>query len=181
MLPNPALFPDAEDAYSSIRWREFGPLQRWLDQSRNIKPTLAASPLLDRATLLVSLGHPTVSKLMLEGGKIRTAPATGAGDGTVPAKASVIAGVPAFKVTFGHSAIPKEQAAIDAVVALATTGRCDLPAVQAADLEKVFAPPEAPVFQEGVVEAMSNRLGSGDLRAADIEWLFEPGMGAPPQ
>ena len=180
MLPAPSLFPDAAEAYSSARWSDgIAPLQRWLDQSRNLKPALTGSPLLERTTLLVSLGHPTVSKLTVEGGFVKSAPATGAGDGTVPAKAAVINGVPAFKVTFDHSAIPKEPAAIDAVVSLAKAGRCDLPGVQPEDLTRVFAPPEAPIIQEAAIEGLTARLGSGDARAADIEWLFRPGMAAP--
>jgi pimeloyl-ACP methyl ester carboxylesterase len=183
MLPNPAQFPDASATYTSTVWPKDidTPAQRWLDHSRNLKSVFAGSPLLDRTTLLVSLGYPTVSSAVTRNGFIHNGPATGAGDGTVPARAAVINGLPAFHVTLDHASIPKDPLAIQAVVELAKTGQCSLRTVQPADLDRTFAPPEAVVFQEGVAAGVRERFQQGQLREADVDWLFRPGIGLPPE
>jgi len=183
MLPNPVFFPDSAAGYTANVWPNdiAAPAQRWLDHSRNLKPTLTGSPLLERATLLVSLGHATVSSAVVNNGVIHNGPATGAGDGTVPARAAVIDGLPAFKVDLDHASIPKDPLAIQAVIDLAKTGACSLAPVQPSDLAKTFAPREAVVFQEGALAGISERWQRRQLRESDIEWLFQPGIGLPPQ
>ena len=181
MLPNPAQFPDASASYTAAVWPKDvdAPAQRWLDHSRNLKSVFTGSPLLDRTTLLVSLGHPTVSTTVMNNGVIHNGPATGAGDGTVPARAAVINGLPAFHVSLDHASIPKDPLAIQAVVELAKTGQCSLQPVQPGDLDRTFAPPEAVVFQEGVAAGIRERFERGQLKEVDMEWLFRPGIGLP--
>jgi pimeloyl-ACP methyl ester carboxylesterase len=183
MLPNPTQFPDASATYTTVVWPKDvdAPAQRWLDHSRNLKSVFAGSPLLDRTTLLVSLGLPTVSTAVMTNGFIHNGPATGAGDGTVPARAAVINGLPVYHVSLDHASIPRDPLAIQAVVDLAKTGQCSLKAVQPADLDRTFAPPESVVFQEGVAVGVRERFESGQLRESDMEWLFRPGIGIPPE
>jgi pimeloyl-ACP methyl ester carboxylesterase len=177
MLPNPRLFPDAKEAYSSTRWPDgIVPLQRWLDQSQNLKPAILSSPLLDRTTLLVSLSHGTVSSAHVEKGFLAASQATGAGDGTVPGRAAVIDGVPAFKVNFDHSHIPKDPLAIQAVIDLITTGSTTLQPVQPTDLNVTFPAREASVIAEGFAEGIQERFKNGELSSDDLDWLFRPGF-----
>jgi pimeloyl-ACP methyl ester carboxylesterase/V8-like Glu-specific endopeptidase len=183
MLPNPAQFPDASASYTTIVWPKDidPPMQRWLDHSRNLKPAIAGSPLLERTTLLVSLGHPTVATAVMTNGVIHNGPAIGAGDGTVPARAAVINGLPAFHVTLDHASIPKDPLAIQAVIDLGKTGQCSLKSVEPGDLDRTFAPPESVVFQEGVALGIRERFDRGQLKETDMEWLFRPGIGLPPE
>lgn len=182
MLPNPVFFPDSAASYTANIWPKdiSAPAQRWLDHSRNLKPALTTSPLLERTTLLVSLGHATVSSAVVNNGVIHNGPATGAGDGTVPARAAVIDGLPAFKVDLDHASIPNDPLAIRAVIDLAKTGACSLAPVQPADLALTFAPREAVVFQEGAMAGICERWQRRQLRESDVEWLFQPGIGLPP-
>lgn len=175
MLPNPAIFEDAAVLYTQSVWPDgLAPAQRWLDQSRNLKPALLNSPLLERTTLLVSLGHGTVCSLVTKNGAVTRGPKTGIGDGTVPGKCAAIPGVPAFKVDNEHGSIPSDPKAIQAVVDLIRTGKCSLPAVQPKDLTGKIAAketlPSAPAPE--AVQALQERAGSGRLRRADIEWLL---------
>ena len=183
MLPNPAQYPDASASYTTVVWPKDidPPMQRWLDHSRNLKPLITGSPLLERTTLLVSLGHPTVATAVVTNGVIHNGPVTGAGDGTVPARAAVVNGMPAFHVMLDHASIPKDPLAIQAVIDLGKTGQCSLKAVKPADLDRTFAPPESVVFQEGVAVGVRERFESGQLKEADMEWLFRPGIGLPPE
>jgi hypothetical protein len=131
--------------------------------------------------LLVSLRHPTVTTAAVKDGFIHNGPATGAGDGTVPARAAVISGLPAFHVSLDHASIPKDPLAIQAVIDLAKTGQCSLQSVLPEDLDRTFAPPEAVVFQEGVAAGIRGRLETGQLKEADVDWLYRPGIGLPPE
>ncbi|MBI2689357.1 MAG: trypsin-like peptidase domain-containing protein [Acidobacteria bacterium] len=186
MLPNPSIFADAAASYTTGVWPADipSPRQFWLDHSRNLKSAIAQSPLLERATLLVSLRIPTVGASSFNNGTIHDAPATAAGDGTVPGRAAVLNGLPAFHVDFDHAAIPKDPLAIQAVMDLARTGACSLQPVRPADLDRVFPPQEAPLFQEGAIEAtvppLRERFAARQIRESDIEWLFKPGLTLPP-
>lgn len=177
MLPNPRLFSDAGETYTSARWPDgIVPLQRWLDQSHNLKSDLLRSPLLDRTTLLVSLAHGTVSSCTVEHGVLAAGMATTAGDGTVPGTAAVVDGVPAFKVNLDHARIPKDPLAIGAVIDLVITGATTLQAVQPADLRLTFPVQEAPVIPEGFAEGVQERFQQGKLSADDMDWLFGAGQ-----
>lgn len=178
MLPNPRLFPDAGETYTSARWPDgIVPLQRWLDQSHNLKPDLLSSPLLDRTTLLVSLSYGTVSSSNIENGFLVAGTTTGAGDGTVPGTAAVVEGLPAFKVNLDHARIPKDPLAINGVTDLIMTGTTTLQAVQSADLQVTFPVQEAPAIPEGFGEGVRERFQHGKLSVADMDWLFRPGQG----
>ncbi|MBC7930580.1 MAG: alpha/beta hydrolase, partial [Rubrivivax sp.] len=184
MLPNPKLFPDAEQVYSQSRWPgDAAPSQRWLDQSRNLKPLLVQSPLLERTTLLVSLGHGTVSSLVEQDGAIWRGPRTGVGDGTVPAKAAAVEGIPAYKVDYEHSNIPRDPKAIQAVSDLARTGACALERVKPEELSGEVAAPEAPApeFSEGLAEAVRTRYDVGVFGQDDWDWLTSPEMSSLPK
>lgn len=180
MLPNPALFPDAEAAYQTNTWPDgIAPMQRWLDQSRNLKTQLWNSPLLERTTLLVTTKVGTVGGLR-RGAALAEAPPTVAGDGTVPARAAAVPGVPAFLVDKDHGSIPKDPKAVQAVMDLARFGACNLAKVSEADLKAKVAPPESVEMPEAALEGMQTRMATGQLRAEDLEWIFAPGLGRPP-
>ncbi len=180
MLPAASLFPDAAAAYTTSTWPDgIVPAQKWLDQSWNLKPALLNSPLLERTTLLVSLGHATVSSLIVSNGMLTNAPPTGPGDGTVPARACAINGIPTYKVDFDHGSIPKDPKAIQAVVDLIKSGTCSLSSPQPADFAATFAVQEAPFIPEDAISAIQERFRHPALRTRDIEWLFRNGMGLP--
>jgi pimeloyl-ACP methyl ester carboxylesterase/V8-like Glu-specific endopeptidase len=176
MLPDPSIFSDAGALYTQGVWPDgMAPAQRWLDQSRALKPALTGSPLLDRTTLLVSLGHGTVSSVVTRNGKVTGGPKNGIGDGTVPGKCAAIPGVPAFKVDKEHGTIPGDPKAIQAVVDLVKTGQCNLPAVQPKDLTGKIVGKESTMRvdpPQEMLEGMQTRFEQGKLRRKDLQWLM---------
>jgi pimeloyl-ACP methyl ester carboxylesterase len=178
LLPDPALFPEAEALYTQAGWPDDGhrPPQRWLDQSRALKPLVARSPILERATALVGLRHGTVASLQQEGGRLVHGPRTSAGDGTVPARAAALAGLPAFELQSDHNLLPREPAAIQAVMDLIRTGRCSLPPVapsQArAELPRSAGTEVLVLESTAAASSRKERLSRGELAAQDLEWLL---------
>lgn len=171
MLPDPDLFA-ADRVYASAAWPKRAPLQRWLNQSRQLKHLLRDSPLFELATCFVSLHHRTVVSLR-NGDSVVAGPATGAGDGTVPARSCVLPEVPAFKVQKQHQQIAKDPLAIQGVAQLLRDGQVDLPRVQESELDVTFAAEEA-VEQELPEQAyreIAARL-ERELTMRDLDWLF---------
>lgn len=185
MLPNPKLFPDAEQMYRQQSWPdEIAPPQRWLDQSRNLKPLLIQSPLMERTTHLVSLKHGTVSSVVeREGGGIWRGERNGVGDGTVPGKAAVIEGVPAFQVDYDHSRIPRDPKAIQAVSDLIKQGACALDRVRPEDISDAIRFEELPImeFPEGMPQSLQLRFDTGLFTQEDLDWLLSPDMSTIPR
>ncbi|XXY50215.1 trypsin-like peptidase domain-containing protein [Sorangium sp. So ce269] len=173
MLPNLALFPDAEPFYTQNGWRTgVRPSQWLLDQSRTLKRRLVESPILDRTTLFVSLSHGTVTSWQL--GAAGEQPRSGVGDGTVPARAALIAGVPAYRAESEHSDLLQDPRVIAGVIELARTGECSAPRVTEEDLAAAVpvALMEAPEDDEARAREVRERARRGELLGEDVRWLL---------
>lgn len=187
MMPDPSIFGDVEAAYEHRNWpgpSAATPLPAMLMRSRAIKSDLATSPLLGRATQLATVDRPTVTRLA-SGNPVTPGPRNGAGDGTVPARAAVFAGLPAFKVRSSHSNIPSDPLAIQAVIDLVLTGKCSLAPVTDADLDPALSIEEAPsesvtaLELEAAASGVSQRLSEGRLTREDVRWLLAPDFEPP--
>jgi pimeloyl-ACP methyl ester carboxylesterase len=174
LLADPATFPSAEPMYAQAKWPDgIVPAQRWLDQSKALKRAVVASPLLDRTTLLVSLGHPTVSSAVLQGGFLEAGPKNGKGDGTVPAASAVVDGVPAFQASYEHSMLPLDPAVIAAVPSLIRTGTCALRPVAAGDLAGTLETLESVNMADTAAAGeVRERMLRGTLEQRDVLWLL---------
>ena len=179
MLPNPTLFPDADDFYQQSGWPVHPkPAQRWLTQSRNLKAQLRSAPLLERTTLMVSLKHGTTTTMPWadDGSTRRVGPATAPGDGTVPASSALVDGVPAFLLDLEHGSLPKDPKAIRGVVAQITEGH---PGIEPVTDSALAAPPTASadaesagaLLDEAALQGRRDRFATGDLTAEDLRWL----------
>lgn len=177
LLPNPQLFDGVDAVYGRREWPDaIAPRQQWLDQSRNMKPAVLDSPLLERASHFVSLGHGTVASLARQDGMLWRGPRTAVGDGTVPGRAAAVDGLPSFRVQHAHDDIPNDPRAIAATVELLLTGACSLPSVTAADLSDTIVLPEAPApdLVDALQEAAGARLVVGRLDRPVVDWLLDP-------
>ncbi|HVE83523.1 MAG TPA: trypsin-like peptidase domain-containing protein [Myxococcales bacterium] len=179
LLPSREFFPEVDLLYAQAGWPDDGcrPAQRWLDQSRALKPRLVDAPILQRTTVLMALRHGTVASMVQEGARLVHGPPTGTGDGTVPARSAYLHGLPAFEVQSPHHEIPNEPGAIRAVLDLIATGRCSLPPVSLEATRTLLPATEAPAAlapeaPPARVVGTRQRLREGDLRADDLEWLL---------
>ncbi len=182
MLPNPSLFSGCARLYQAGAWPESSrPSQVWLDRSRNLKQEFLASPLLARASLLVALDRPTVSGLAADRG-FAAGERLFPGDGTVPARAALVPGVPAYEVHADHSMLLRDDQAIAAVADLLRLGDA---AGRVADDFDAGAPlgTEAPRAAELPARPGPESLlpRGRELTARDLEWLFSAGIGPPPR
>lgn len=174
MLPDPELFPDCAPLYARTTWPEgLRPQLAWLDSARQIKTTIRTSPLLPRTTLLVCTTRGTVGSLTqspLTAGKRNRR-----GDGTVPARAALVPGLPAYEIDSEHSQLPANDRAIEAVAQLLREGSVppDLKAPDPTDLGAEI--PGAETIEELAIDegAIAERMRS-KLTRADLEWLFAP-------
>ncbi|WP_247237713.1 alpha/beta fold hydrolase [Telluribacter sp. SYSU D00476] len=178
MLPDPELFPDASIVYKQAFWPDqIVPLQNWLVQSQYLKNLLRESPLLTRATGIVSLAHGTVGSLLSQNGGVIAGPANVVGDGTVPGKSAVLPGRDNYKVNSVHALIPRDPAAIQAVSDLIRSGGCSLPLVSDKD-DLNQTTPEAEslalVHQEAISNDIKERIDRGIFTQADFDWLVSP-------
>jgi pimeloyl-ACP methyl ester carboxylesterase len=190
MLPDPRLFPDIEPLYDARNWPGgIVPEQQWLTQSLALKRTIAESPLLEKTTLLVATGHPTVCRLVLDKGVLAPGPRAERGDGTVPARAAVLPGLSAWRAQNEHTDLAKDPLCIQAVTDLLRNGAFHLPPVTAEELQG-----PVPEKQKGVV---GNVVAAGhsrireirhriqerrELHHADLDWLLsseEPAVTVP--
>jgi pimeloyl-ACP methyl ester carboxylesterase len=177
MMPNPDLFPDAEALYTQSVWPHgIVPAQRWLDQSRFLKRTILQSPLLDRTTLLVSLSQPTLTSAEIRDGAVGAGRRNGAGDGTVPGRALVPNGLPAFAVTGEHAFLPDQTSVIQAVASLLQTGSTNLTPVKSADVTAALPEAAPAAFTEAALgeglAGIRSRFQKGALTRDDIRWLL---------
>jgi hypothetical protein len=176
-LPEPELFPDASRLYTQDGWPDgMAPPQRWLDHSHYLKPAILGSPLLECAAHLVGLGRGTIASMAYEDGVPTPGPRTAPGDGTAPARAALVAGIPCFTVDAASEDIPRDPAAIGATADLITMGTCRLGRVQPAELTAATALPEPtqPDLPEAAQTGIGERLSSGRLQYRDVAWLLAP-------
>lgn len=171
MLPDPAIFPDAEPFYRRSTWpAEGAPAQLWLDHSRLAKRLIANSPLLETVRLIVSPGHPTLGEALLVDGRLRRR------DGTVPTRSSAagVDGLTVYRATAQHADLPREDSVIDAVESLLKNGTCALPPLTKPEIEDP-TPLEA-AAAEALTEAASAdltlRLGTGIFTQRDADFLL---------
>jgi pimeloyl-ACP methyl ester carboxylesterase len=177
MLPDPDVFPDAAPLYERATWPETGaPAQIWLDQSRQVKRLLAASPILETARLIASPAHPTVGDVRVVGGKLQPGRRNAPGDGTVPTRSAAanLSGLKVHRATFSHGELPREPAVIDAVADLLKNGTCQLPLLSPEEIASVVPIEEA--VTEGIEEATAMdfglRLRSGIFTQRDVDFLL---------
>ncbi len=179
MLPDPAIFSDAAPVYRQQAWPDgIVPQQTWLAQSETLKTLYRESPLLARSVGIVSLAHATVGALTTKDGKVTAGLRTVVGDGTVPGKSAVIQGRVNFKVSTVHALIPRDPEVIRAIADIIRTGECNLPEVEAGDLDQGVAAAEtiADAPTEAVASDVHARLGNGIFTQADFDWLVSPFM-----
>lgn len=177
MLPDPDLFPDAAQLYQRSTWPQaHAPAQIWLDQSRQLKRLLVSSPILETARLIVSPDHPTVAEVVISDGRLQTGRQNLPGDGTVPLRsaAASVDGVTVLRAHSEHSALPREDAVIDAVESLLKNGSCDLSMLSRHAIDDVT--PIAEAVTETVSEAaageMAERLRLGIFTQSDADFLL---------
>lgn len=177
MLPDPEIFPDAEPLYRRAIWPQTNaPAQVWLDQSRQLKRLIVASPVLESARLIVTTTLPTVGEVTIAGGMLTPGKRQRPGDGTAPARsaAASLPGMTVFGATSSHGDLPREQAVIDAVEQLLRTGACDLPPVSQATIQDTTPIEEAPVavLDESVSGDLAARLTAGIFTQRDVTYLL---------
>ncbi len=122
LLPNPELFPEAAEFYSTKGWPgAVKPRQEWLDHSLDVKGTVWTSPILAKSTHLVSLDFPTVAEMPWNEDHIDRVPnvMNREGDGAVLTRSSLVPGLNAFKIHGEHSMLCVEPTVIMAVEAIA--------------------------------------------------------------
>jgi triacylglycerol lipase len=137
MLPNPALFPDAEDLYSQNGWPgEIKPSQDKLDASRRLKEKLWNSPIFSKATHLISQGHETVAGMPWNADDSDREPTVMSqeGDGAALSKSSLAPNLTAYKVTGSHGMLVNEPNVHEAIMTIARGETPSLPAVSPGDL-----------------------------------------------
>ncbi|MEZ5399728.1 MAG: alpha/beta fold hydrolase [Bryobacteraceae bacterium] len=174
MLPDPAVFPSAEPLYSEAVWTDgVAPAQRWLDQSRALKPRIAGSPLLTRASALVAKQIPTPVAAAVNGKP--AASEFGTGDGIVPLKSSAPPGLTAFEVRFPHTALPLDPSAIQAVPKVIRGDAVALRKVDPAEGSEKPAVLEKFRLLQRDVDAIRNRVREGRLLDLDALWLLTGG------
>lgn len=167
MLPSGHAFPDTERLYHRSSWPEGGaPLQRWLDQSRALKASLRASPLIERSAALITVDRRTVAGLS-PGEPLAMGPAEWAGDGVVPALSAVLPGMAAWAVDFSHSQLPLDPKVISGVVEILLDGRpAKARPVRPDELERrIGAAVET-------IELPRGEEGFHALGASELLWLF---------
>lgn len=178
MLPDPALFPDAEAIYAGDAWQtSFAPDAASLARSRALKATLASSPLLEKAVALVSLGHGTVSSVADALAGRRVSP----GDGTVPLASAAPPGVKAYLVSREHSDLPRDPLAIAAVLQLARGQDPGLPELTAAQRRAPVPQAEAIVaelsaYDEARGAEVARRVANETVEGGDLDWILSTGF-----
>lgn len=180
LLPNPAIFKDAAHGAGMARlfdraaWPDAGrPLQTWLDASRDGRPHLLDSPLLERTTVLCAQRHATLASLDLADGTLRDGRHFETGDGTVPARSACAPGAKAhYALDWSHALLPAEPATADAITAVVRRAPVTLPRL---DPTLAGAALPAPVSSalEGVDDALRERVAAGRFNLDDLAWIFD--------
>jgi len=182
MLPDPAVFPDAEALYRAEAWDAgFAPAGALLQRSRKLKATLAESPLLEGAVALVSAGHATVSSVAEARDRVRR---TRPGDGTVPVDSAAPPGTEAYLVHHEHSGLPRDPRAIAAVLRLARGQPVGLERLSEVRRRAPVPLAEALVgeleaYDQERVRLVRERLATSALDGSDVDWLLSTGFDVP--
>lgn len=185
MLPNPELFDDPLDCYTTSVWPSPNvPGDPWLQQAQAVKAALLESPLLARTTGIVSRQHGTVVSVVDRGGLMAAGPRTGPGDGTVPVRAAAVAQLGAVLegATARHSDLMNDDAVVAGMADLFATGSTEALAALDPTTIDFDAQIEAPIESIDVLEALETprveevraHAAAGRLTAADVEFLFDP-------
>jgi hypothetical protein len=173
MLPDPELFPSAKVLFERSSYPGPGqPAQDWLAVSRKTKSFLRESPVLARATLLISLEHPTVGECSLKSQLTRAAGGV-RGDGTVPSRSAWVKGCDAYHLTEKHGDLLRDAKAIEAIPQIALGEKVGLTPIEESELDVIIAgQPEAPVDLDKTAAEVRERIRGGRATAADIRWLL---------
>ncbi|HKP52950.1 MAG TPA: trypsin-like peptidase domain-containing protein [Chloroflexia bacterium] len=176
MLPDPDLFSDAALLYQRANWlQKRAPAQVWLDQSRQLKRLIAASPLLETASLIVSPNHPTIGDVGMIGGQIQLGRRIRAGDGTVPTRSAAAGGSGAvvYRASSLHGDLPRDDAVIKAIDGLLKNGTCELPTLSQAVINDTTPIEEAvtETVEEATAVELPIRLRAGLLTQNDADFL----------
>ena len=187
MMPNRDLFADPVDYYAQSAWPHNLELrQNWLDQSKDLKEKILSSPLLERTTGIVSREFGTVSNVCSENGRIALGPRTGPGDGTVPIRAAAVTQLLELYEATGkrHADMMNNTDIINGVADIVRTGSTsalEKIRLEDIDFDEILPETEAIEAAEDQLEGVRGRMEEGRLTAADVDWLFDPLVGAPPQ
>ena len=188
ILPNRDLFTGQPDFYTLLPWPDQPrPLLRWLGRSSGIKDEILASPLLRRTSGIVSREIGTVASVSLgPGGRMVAGRATAPGDGTVPTRAAAVPQLSRLYEAKGkkHASLFKIKEVIRAVGDILREGVTEaLPeiTVDELDFDEVLPEREALEVGDERLEGIQRRFDEGRLRAADLEWIFDPEGESPPQ
>ena len=188
MLPDPNRFPLSEhaggigpggltQAFTSGTWPKVArPLQKWLNLSVKAKTIFQQSPLIPRTWLLMGHERSTLASLDLSGERPRDGGHYEAGDGTVPARSTYTeAARGAYQLSWDHSLLPAEPAAIRGVQQLIEGKPCTLPPV---DPDRIGAVMERAGGEEGLEgvevlpEGLQDRIDQAALTPQDTLWLL---------
>ena len=133
MLPNPALFPDAEEFYSQEGWPgDIKPSQEKLNHSKQLKEKIWRSPLFSKSTHLISQGHETTSSMPWNDERSdRDRLTSSQGDGAVLSTSSLAPDLPTYLVTGEHGNLLNEESVISSVIKIANGETLELPQVSA--------------------------------------------------
>ncbi|MEZ5353375.1 MAG: hypothetical protein R2762_12120 [Bryobacteraceae bacterium] len=174
MLPAPDVFASASALYTQAVWPDgIVPAQRWLDQSKALKSRIVGSPVLSRAAMLATRQLPTPVAAKVNGKPV--ASDYGTGDGIVPLKSAVPAGLQAYEVNFPHTALPLDPKAIAAVPKLIRAESLDLRPVAHTEGDEKLPYAETLRAVQKEVEAIRDRAREGKLLDLDSLWLLTGG------
>ncbi|MEM9018667.1 MAG: alpha/beta hydrolase, partial [Verrucomicrobiota bacterium] len=178
MLPHPEIFPTAKDLYTRSVHPVFAqPTADWLMASENVKPLLRNSPILGKTTMLVSLSHPTVGRVVYSNGQQSSDPEPVRGDGTVPGESAIVDGVTAYEVREKHGNLVIDPASIEAIPYLINGDPITLRPVGLEEAREPFAEeavglaPSADFSEEE--KARIERMREGVPKASDVRWLLD--------
>jgi len=183
MLPHPALFTragaDVELLYLRESYASFPrPSADWLQASRRIKDDLRSSPLLARTTCLVCVDRPTAGTFVIVDGEARHSEEYVRGDGAVPGASALVPGVPAYRVTYEHSALLRDPAVIDAVPNLLNRKKLVIDPVTLEILKQPLVEAARPSIETLVARwqlegaEVRERIRHGIATAEDVRWLL---------
>jgi len=191
MLPNPEILPEAKDFYTQAGWPgTVKPAQVHLDASRDLKAVLWKTPLIRKATALVSQGHDTAAEIPWNSDSSARAPeiVSREGDGAVLTKCSLAPDLPAYRVTGEHGMLLNEPLVHEAVMAIARGGCPALPSISREQLtgETVTAdlrmatglalPPVEEELQTRIGQSMALHFASEEAVSARAFVVGEPGF-----
>jgi hypothetical protein len=128
MLPSPSKMPDMDPLYREETWTRHGRVrQAHLDDARSFHQELAPIIESDRMIYVAGYNRRTYCGLRdLRVGDAAAYEVTLAGDGRVPHRLGLLAGVPSYYVNEDHGALPENPEVLRAVDELLSGGRTDV-------------------------------------------------------